>query len=68
MGIARFIEAAVAGQLQRIYADGRQLRDLTNAGDAVAAPIVAAQGGEPRAVYKTGRRRSVHSCAVHPPG
>jgi UDP-glucuronate 4-epimerase len=51
MGLARFIEAADAGQPVRIYGDGRQLRDFTYVGDVVSATVAAAARGEPGAVY-----------------
>jgi UDP-glucuronate 4-epimerase len=57
MGLSRFIEACCAGEPIRVYGDGRQLRDMTYVGDAVAATIAAAARGRPGAVY------NVASCA-----
>jgi UDP-glucuronate 4-epimerase len=51
MGLARFIEAAVAGDPLRVFGDGRQLRDMTYVGDAVAATVAAAGRGRAGAVY-----------------
>lgn len=51
MGISRFIEAAVAGRPLSIYGDGKQLRDFTYVGDAVAATVAAAHRGHPGALY-----------------
>ncbi|HXA53447.1 MAG TPA: NAD-dependent epimerase/dehydratase family protein [Solirubrobacteraceae bacterium] len=51
MGLARFIEAANAGEPIRIYGDGLQLRDMTYVGDAVAATLAAAEHGRPASVY-----------------
>jgi UDP-glucuronate 4-epimerase len=57
MGLSRFIEAASAGEPIRVFGDGRQLRDMTYVGDAVAATVAAAERGQPGAVY------NVASCA-----
>ncbi|HEY7828978.1 MAG TPA: NAD-dependent epimerase/dehydratase family protein [Solirubrobacteraceae bacterium] len=57
MGLSRFIEAAAAGDPLHIFGDGRQLRDMTYVGDAVAATVAAAERGRPGAVY------NVASCA-----
>lgn len=54
MAIARFIEAAAAGQRVPIYGDGRQLRDFTYVGDAVAGTIASAERGVPGSVYNIG--------------
>ena len=51
MGLARFIEAVAAGEPLRIFGDGRQLRDMTYVGDAVAATLAAAEQGRAGAVY-----------------
>lgn len=51
MGLARFVEAAVAGEPLRVYGDGLQLRDMTYVGDAVAATIAAARHGRQGSVY-----------------
>jgi UDP-glucuronate 4-epimerase len=51
MGLSRFIEAGSAGEPIRVYGDGRQLRDMTYVGDAVAATVAAAEHGRPGAVY-----------------
>jgi UDP-glucuronate 4-epimerase len=57
MGLSRFIEAATAGEPLHVFGDGRQLRDMTYVGDAVAATVAAAERGRPGAVY------NVASCA-----
>ena len=57
MGLSRFIEAAVAGEPLRVFGDGKQLRDMTYVGDAVAATVAAAWRGHSGAVY------NVASCA-----
>ncbi|HLW93922.1 MAG TPA: NAD-dependent epimerase/dehydratase family protein [Solirubrobacteraceae bacterium] len=51
MGLARFIDAAVAGRRLPIYGDGRQLRDFTYVGDVVSATVAAAERGRPGAIY-----------------
>jgi UDP-glucuronate 4-epimerase len=51
MGLARFIEAAVAGRDIPVFGDGRQLRDFTYVGDIAAATVAAADRGEPGGVY-----------------
>jgi nucleoside-diphosphate-sugar epimerase len=51
MGLSRFIEAAVAREPIRVFGDGRQLRDMTYVGDAVAATVAAAQRGHAGTVY-----------------
>jgi UDP-glucuronate 4-epimerase len=51
MGLSRFIEACSAGEPIRVFGDGRQLRDMTYVGDAVAATMAAAERGRPGAVY-----------------
>jgi len=51
MGLSRFIEASWAGESIRVFGDGRQVRDMTYVGDAVAATVAAAKRGRPGAVY-----------------
>jgi UDP-glucuronate 4-epimerase len=51
MGIARFIDATVAGREIQVYGDGRQLRDFTYVGDIVAGTIAAAERGRPGGAY-----------------
>jgi UDP-glucuronate 4-epimerase len=51
MGLSRFIEADSAGEPIRVYGDGRQLRDMTYVGDAVAATVAAAERGRAGALY-----------------
>ncbi|MEY2513153.1 MAG: hypothetical protein QOJ89_511 [bacterium] len=51
MGIARFVEAAVAGREITVYGDGRQLRDFTYVGDIVAGTVAAAERGRPGRAY-----------------
>jgi UDP-glucuronate 4-epimerase len=51
MGLARFIEAAVAGRRLSIYGDGRQLRDFTYVRDIAHATVAAAQCGRDGAIY-----------------
>lgn len=51
MGLARFIEAAVARRNISIYGDGRQKRDFTYVGDVVAATVAAAELGRAGSVY-----------------
>jgi nucleoside-diphosphate-sugar epimerase len=51
MGLARFVEAATAGEPLHVYGDGLQLRDMTYVGDAVAATVAAARHGRPGSVY-----------------
>ena len=57
MGLSRFIEAATAGDPLHVFGDGRQLRDMTYVGDAVAATVAAAERGRAGALY------NVASCA-----
>jgi UDP-glucuronate 4-epimerase len=57
MGLSRFIEAASAGEPIHVFGDGRQLRDMTYVGDAVAATLAAAERGRAGALY------NVASCA-----
>jgi UDP-glucuronate 4-epimerase len=57
MGLSRFIESAAAGEPLHVFGDGRQLRDMTYVGDAVAATVAAAERGRGGAVY------NVASCA-----
>jgi UDP-glucuronate 4-epimerase len=61
MGLSRFIEAAVAGDLIPIYGDGCQRRDMTYVGDIVEATLAAAVHGKPGAVYNiaSGAQRSL---------
>ena len=54
MGLSRFIEAAAAGEPIRVFGDGRQLRDMTYVGDAVAATVAAAERGHAGTVYNVG--------------
>jgi UDP-glucuronate 4-epimerase len=51
MGLSRFIEAASAGEPIRVFGDGRQRRDMTYVGDAVAATVAAAKHGRPGGIY-----------------
>lgn len=51
MGLARFIEAAVANQAIPIYGDGRQRRDMTYVGDVIEATLAAAEHGRAGSVY-----------------
>ena len=51
MAIARFVDAAEAGQEIGVFGDGRQLRDFTYVGDIVAATLLAAEHGEPGDTY-----------------
>lgn len=51
MGLSRFIEAGNAGEPIRVFGDGRQLRDMTYVGDAVAATVAAAERGKAGALY-----------------
>jgi UDP-glucose 4-epimerase len=64
MGLARFIEAAVSGRALSIYGDGRQLRDFTYVGDAVAATVAAARVGEPGAIYNVASSNPLELLAV----
>jgi UDP-glucuronate 4-epimerase len=59
MGLSRFIEAGCAGEPIHVFGDGRQLRDMTYVGDAVAATVAAAERGLPGVVY------NVASCSPH---
>jgi UDP-glucuronate 4-epimerase len=51
MGLAKFIEAIVAGDDIPIFGDGRQQRDMTYVGDVVEATLAAGELGTPGAVY-----------------
>lgn len=51
MALARFIERASRGEPLPIFGDGRQLRDFTFVGDAVAATVLAAERGTPGRTY-----------------
>lgn len=51
MGLARFIEAVVAGRDIPIYGDGHQRRDMTYVGDVVDATLAAGERGIPGTVY-----------------
>lgn len=48
MAFARFISCALRGEPVQVFGDGRQRRDFTYVGDAVAATIAAADRGERR--------------------
>ncbi len=54
MAFARMVEALTAGSRFDVYGDGRQSRDFTFVGDAVAATILAMRGGESGATYNVG--------------
>jgi UDP-glucuronate 4-epimerase len=58
MGIARFIEAGLAGAPIHVFGDGRQLRDFTYVGDVVAGTI-AALAAAPGSVYNIASGRPV---------
>jgi len=51
MAIARFIEAAAAGEPITVYGDGRQQRDFTYVDDIVRGTIAAGRHGVPGEVY-----------------
>ncbi|NOT26734.1 MAG: NAD-dependent epimerase/dehydratase family protein [Acidobacteria bacterium] len=54
MGFSRFLHAAMRGDSVTQFGDGRQTRDFTFVGDAVAATIAAATLGTPGGVYNIG--------------
>lgn len=58
MGIARFIDAGLAGRPIQVYGDGRQLRDFTYVGDVVRGTI-AALNAAPGSVYNIASGRPV---------
>jgi UDP-glucuronate 4-epimerase len=66
MAFSRFIERALAGQPLCILGDGRQVRDFTYVGDAVAATLAAARHGRHGAVYNIGGGRPVELRDVIP--
>ena len=51
MAFTRFIEAALDGQRIEVFGDGRQVRDFTYVGDAVAATVEAGTRGTVGGVY-----------------
>jgi len=51
MALARFIEAAEAGERIEVYGDGRQRRDFTYVDDIVAGTLAAGERGVPGEVY-----------------
>jgi nucleoside-diphosphate-sugar epimerase len=51
MGLARFIEAMVAGRPIPLYGDGLQRRDMTYVGDVVEATLLAAENGRSGSAY-----------------
>jgi UDP-glucuronate 4-epimerase len=61
MAFSRFIESALAGMPLTVLGDGRQIRDFTYVGDAVAATLAAAARGAPGSVYNVagGRRATI---------
>ncbi len=58
MGIARFIDAGLAGRPIHVYGDGRQLRDFTYVGDVVRGTIAALEAA-PGSVYNVASGRPV---------
>lgn len=54
MAFHRLLKSALTGEPFPMYGDGRQTRDFTFIGDAVAATIAAAESGRPGAVYNIG--------------
>jgi nucleoside-diphosphate-sugar epimerase len=54
MAFNRFIKSALAGSAVTLYGDGRQTRDFTYVGDAVAATIAAGDAGVPGRAYNIG--------------
>jgi UDP-glucuronate 4-epimerase len=58
MGIARFIEAGLAGRPIQVYGDGRQLRDFTYVDDVVRGTM-AALDAVPGSVYNIASGRPV---------
>ena len=51
MALARFLAAMLADERIEVFGDGRQSRDFTYVGDAVAATRAAARQGQVGAVY-----------------
>lgn len=51
MAIARFIDAAIAGEPIELYGSGEQRRDFTYVADAVAGTVAAAAKGRPGSSY-----------------
>jgi nucleoside-diphosphate-sugar epimerase len=64
MGFSRFLQAALNGDVVRQFGDGRQTRDFTFVGDAVAATAAAASHGMPGGVYNIGGGSRVELLAV----
>lgn len=58
MALARFIEAAAAGEEVPIFGDGRQMRDFTYVHDVVAATIAAAERGRAGGIYNVASSRA----------
>jgi nucleoside-diphosphate-sugar epimerase len=54
MAFHRFLRAWQTGEAVTLLGDGRQVRDFTFVGDAVAGTIAAARRGRPGAVYNIG--------------
>jgi UDP-glucose 4-epimerase len=54
MGFHRFLRATLANEPITVFGDGKQTRDFTFVGDAVAATIAAATRGIPGRVYNIG--------------
>jgi UDP-glucuronate 4-epimerase len=54
MAFARIVEALMTGSRFEVYGDGRQSRDFTFVGDAVAATIGAMRKGNSGAIYNVG--------------
>ena len=54
MGFHRFFLAAMRDEPVTVFGDGRQTRDFTFVGDAVAATVAASTRGTPGAVYNIG--------------
>jgi nucleoside-diphosphate-sugar epimerase len=58
MAISRILRAATSGRGVPLYGDGRQRRDFTYVGDAVAATVAAATADAQMAVVNVGSGRS----------
>jgi UDP-glucuronate 4-epimerase len=58
MAISRILHAARTGRAVPLYGDGRQRRDFTYIGDAVAATMAAATADAQMAVFNVGSGRS----------
>lgn len=58
MAISRILRAAISGRGVPLYGDGRQRRDFTYVGDAVAATMAAATADTQMAVVNVGSGRS----------